>query len=322
MSNKVCPQCETINPPHALVCSNCGSTFTSGNTRRVTPIKSSGHTQEMRHLTSLYSDSFVFFVVGDERPLIVPRTLETITIGRNVLGSEKPTVDLLDYGGGMMGVSRLHAAIMKIPQGYALKDLSSTNGTWVNETRLMPETPHLIYNGDKIRLGQITLYVYFSGEENIEQTFFLVHPEKGAAHPLTGTMLFTGVAPFVRALSDLQRLTNEALDIPHQDVEINAITATKQNRTISVNIVHAGQALRLVKDIILPWKHHHAEAIRSQSPALPEYQRALALELVGQIQGNANDEQQMQLAQKLMPLIQTFTFNLLEISSQQTIVEY
>ena len=53
-------------------------------------------------------------------------------------------------------VSRLHARIEKEDQGCFIKDLSSLNGTFVNEERLEPNERRQIYDGDKIGFAAIS----------------------------------------------------------------------------------------------------------------------------------------------------------------------
>jgi pSer/pThr/pTyr-binding forkhead associated (FHA) protein len=57
-----------------------------------------------------------------------------------------------------MSVSRLHAEIRLTPQGWHVRDLGSTNGTYVNGTRLGPED-WLLRSNDIIRCGNATLVV-------------------------------------------------------------------------------------------------------------------------------------------------------------------
>lgn len=52
-------------------------------------------------------------------------------------------------------VSVLHAALQRYPSGWSVRDLGSTNGTFVNNTRLTAE--HRLRNGDEIRLGSSRL---------------------------------------------------------------------------------------------------------------------------------------------------------------------
>ena len=50
------------------------------------------------------------------------------------------------------GVSRWHAEIVETNGGYNLRDLKSTNGTFVNSKKIA-EGDHLLKDGDEIRLG-------------------------------------------------------------------------------------------------------------------------------------------------------------------------
>lgn len=316
MEAKTCPICEAKNPPNALVCIQCGSTFTSGQTRQVPVASVPDGAGRIDQLTSQYSDSFVFFVMGDDRPLIVPRTSEPITFGRFVPGDEKPTVDLMDYGAGMQGVSRIHAMIQESRGGYMLRDLGSTNGTWLNETALPARTPFPVHNGDKIRLGQLVLHIYFTDVQSSEQTFFLVHRGQNHGHPLTGDELVKHVAPFLHAVEDLQQHINAIRDEDHLKMEINAITATNQSQAISVRVVNAGDAIRLLKEVIMPWKQAHVEAIQNHAEELPEMQKKMVLDLVSHL--DDDPENRSRVVERLMPLIELLVANPLEIATEQS----
>jgi len=52
-----------------------------------------------------------------------------------------------------------HAQILCDGQGYLLTDMGSTNGTFVNEQRLVPNVPRLLHAGDTIRIGD-TRFVF------------------------------------------------------------------------------------------------------------------------------------------------------------------
>jgi limonene-1,2-epoxide hydrolase len=56
-------------------------------------------------------------------------------------------------------VSSHHAQIRPEGQGYVIIDLGSSNGTFVNEQRLVPNVPRLLYTGDEVRIGD-TKFVY------------------------------------------------------------------------------------------------------------------------------------------------------------------
>ena len=58
---------------------------------------------------------------------------------------------------GNQAVSGKHARIDLTPDGAFLRDLESTNGTFVNDRRI--ERRELLYDGDRIRIGD-TLFTF------------------------------------------------------------------------------------------------------------------------------------------------------------------
>jgi hypothetical protein len=58
-----------------------------------------------------------------------------------------------------------HAEIRPDEQGYLLVDVNSRNGTFVNEQRLMPQTPRLLISGDVIRIGETRLTYQIAGSD-------------------------------------------------------------------------------------------------------------------------------------------------------------
>lgn len=71
----------------------------------------------------------------------------------------QPDVDLRNYGGQALGVSRLHAAIKQHENGIYLIDLFSFNGTFINEIMLFPYQPQPVGQGDTIRIGQLKIFI-------------------------------------------------------------------------------------------------------------------------------------------------------------------
>jgi hypothetical protein len=58
-----------------------------------------------------------------------------------------------------------HAEIRPNAQGYLLVDINSRNGTFVNEQRLLPQTPRLLFSGDVIRIGETRLTYAIGGQD-------------------------------------------------------------------------------------------------------------------------------------------------------------
>ena len=54
------------------------------------------------------------------------------------------------------GVSRKHIVIDKMESGIGVQDLDSTNGTYINGQRIMPESLVKIKHGDELRIGVCT----------------------------------------------------------------------------------------------------------------------------------------------------------------------
>ncbi|MDX1616019.1 MAG: FHA domain-containing protein [Candidatus Promineifilaceae bacterium] len=85
-----------------------------------------------------------------------------VRIGRHDPESEVDVdLDLTDDDGADWGVSRLHAAIARRPEGIFVVDLGSTNGTLVNNHMLKPKSPHRLHDGDEIRFGRLLVRIFF-----------------------------------------------------------------------------------------------------------------------------------------------------------------
>lgn len=74
----------------------------------------------------------------------------------------QPEVDLEDWNGAAMGVSRQHAAIHVTPEGVFIEDLESLNETILNNCRLLPHQRYPLSDGEQLRLGSVMLWVVIS----------------------------------------------------------------------------------------------------------------------------------------------------------------
>ncbi len=117
-----------------------------------------------KHYGQLGHNEIALYVNDFEEPLITTVTDEIILgrVSRVASITEQPSVDLTSYQAVERGVSRAHAALRRYPTGdLALVDMESTNGTWLNSSRLAPNLPTVISNGARVVLAKMTLYVYF-----------------------------------------------------------------------------------------------------------------------------------------------------------------
>ncbi|MFC9776360.1 DUF6382 domain-containing protein [Paenibacillus chitinolyticus] len=57
-----------------------------------------------------------------------------------------------DYIEDVLGISRIHAQFLRTPEGYAVKDLGSRNGTFLNDGMLVPYQMVALKDGDVVRI--------------------------------------------------------------------------------------------------------------------------------------------------------------------------
>jgi hypothetical protein len=103
-----------------------------------------------------------FYLPKRANPIIV-NGAKHITIGRRDPKRRiNPTIDLTEEEGAKLGVSRMHAELNFLNGQYYLKDTGSSNGTWINDTKLQPYQPHPVNSSDQIRIGQIRMGVHIT----------------------------------------------------------------------------------------------------------------------------------------------------------------
>jgi hypothetical protein len=88
---------------------------------------------------------------------------KSVVFGRcsGVAGDAEPDIDLSPFGADEMGVSRRHVKIQYKSPLFYVTDLGSSNGTWLNGRRLVPNSGRPLRNGDELRLGQLKMSVRF-----------------------------------------------------------------------------------------------------------------------------------------------------------------
>lgn len=69
----------------------------------------------------------------------------------------QPDINLTPYEAREHGVSRRHVAIVAFRGQPHIVDLNSVNGTYLNDKRLLPDTPYPITQTDELRFGTLTL---------------------------------------------------------------------------------------------------------------------------------------------------------------------
>jgi len=102
------------------------------------------------------------YLAGTSEPVLLSSEKEFV-IGRKVEdgGKTEGFLDLAKFGAYQMGLSKQHAMIRRTEHGYDVIDLSSRNGTWLNEQQLMPGRPYPLTSGSQLRLARMRLLVLY-----------------------------------------------------------------------------------------------------------------------------------------------------------------
>jgi len=166
-SDKFCPVCKNKNEYKAAVCSHCGAILktesVSNATTRNTEIRInySEKPEELRIDESIIpSNGIAVYFEGTTKPVEIINDKEFV-IGRKVISTQESFLDLSDFDGFKMGLSRRHAMIRRTESDYEIIDLSSTNGTWLNDKRLVPYITYPLASGSRLRLSRIRLVVFY-----------------------------------------------------------------------------------------------------------------------------------------------------------------
>jgi hypothetical protein len=75
--------------------------------------------------------------------------------------AEASQVDLSPFSAREKGVSRLHAVIYRARHTLSLADLGSSNGTYLNGERLLPQQTRVLRDGDEVRFGELVAHAHF-----------------------------------------------------------------------------------------------------------------------------------------------------------------
>jgi CheY-like chemotaxis protein len=73
-----------------------------------------------------------------------------------------PEIDLSEFQSASLGVSRRHAQILIKDDRLYIRDLGSTNGTFVNGILCEPQKDQRLRHGDEVMLGRLRLQVLFA----------------------------------------------------------------------------------------------------------------------------------------------------------------
>jgi hypothetical protein len=165
--DKFCPTCGSKQMIGALACEFCGTPFNIAladptTTRQVDQGGLSPEAGEhfMRGLASP-QEGLALHMPGKSTPFAIQTQKSFIVGRRGPEDTKSPLVDLSQFNGFEMGVSRQHVMIRRSSEGYEVVDLESRNGTWLDDQRLVPNRAYAIPGRAQIRLGMLRLFVIY-----------------------------------------------------------------------------------------------------------------------------------------------------------------
>ncbi len=156
----ICSNCGHQNLEGALFCAQCGVALTaiSVGTKQL-----GEGADDLQAGSEKLDDEYIVFlhVMGFEDPITV-QVQDQIVLGRT--GGEVENIAHLNldgYGAAEQGASRRHGLFTREGNRLYLSDLGSTNGTFLNGQRIRPDEYLVVRDGDEIRLGHLTMRLFF-----------------------------------------------------------------------------------------------------------------------------------------------------------------
>jgi len=170
-AENICPVCKTNNTPDATLCVHCGATLDAAfvesgprtkttDMQALTPDMIREWSSKEAKQAAVPEQGIAFYVDGHANPAYSDSKGEII-LGRKAETTSERLLDLAPFGGYSMGLSRRHAVIRQVGDGYELMDLGSVNGTFLNEERLVPQKTYPLPSGSHLRLGRLRMLVLY-----------------------------------------------------------------------------------------------------------------------------------------------------------------
>jgi hypothetical protein len=161
----VCQNCKSQEPDGTIFCSECGT-----NLQDLNPIqtqKFANNNDDSLDVEPLYvnkvpgqGDTWISLHLLDSGHILSFSERSEFTLGRLSENQPiEPDVDLAPYKAYDNGVSRLHAVIKNRESDIILIDLGSSNGTYINGIRILPNVEHPLRHGDIVALGKLKMQI-------------------------------------------------------------------------------------------------------------------------------------------------------------------
>lgn len=157
-----CPSCGAQTMPGEAFCDSCGAALAGAAPQSAAASSAAPTPPPQPPISPAQSATPAAVPAAATSAQVVASNGQTFMLsGKNsyLLGREDPVsgiypdVDTTGTGGEDSGVSRRHAEIQQNGTQWILRDLGSTNGTFINNQRLAANSQGPLNPGDQIRLG-------------------------------------------------------------------------------------------------------------------------------------------------------------------------
>lgn len=152
----VCTNCGTENQPGELFCQQCGVAL--GAVSVSTAQLGEGEEDYAAGSEYLSADHVVFLHFTDYADPLALQMDKEMILGRES-GDGRVNVD--PYDAVERGVSRQHAQLIPDNNQLFIRDLNSTNKTFINGSEIDPDQDYVLKDGDEVSLGQLGFKVFF-----------------------------------------------------------------------------------------------------------------------------------------------------------------
>lgn len=338
MAVKICPACKTNNPSDAEVCSNCKTSLKAIDVSTVLvpgELPSLPATVNREYIKNLPDNTLAVMIMGQQIPVMIAGRAK-VFFGRVGFEEQRQTFDLSPFGAERLGVSRQHAVITPTAKGYILEDLGSTNGTWVNATRVRPYAPHALRSGDLIRFAQLTLFAYFKEPGQLSQQMFNLRlsQEMGAISLASGISLLVlekYLLAYLKAIEGVQLIINEMRGVDDNILLVNSISYDVETHSCAVQVAGFEQVLSWAQTRLMDWRTANPDVVKkalaeaeentqteklssdSLLLKLSHAQIALMQALVDESNADLTTHQKTALLRRLTPHIQLLTTSAVEL---------
>ena len=160
-----CRNCQHGNVTGAVFCAECSEPLGGNDDVLIPVITDERVTEELKKkasrpelATPVYSWLSLHFVgMGKILPLAARNEfiLGRLTDDSPII----PDVDLTPFQAGAAGVSRLHAMVKREANKAMVRDLGSSNGTYLNGQRIDPDVEVALRHQDIIGLGALQIQI-------------------------------------------------------------------------------------------------------------------------------------------------------------------